>query len=301
MALVGILLIALALVLADPVNFARLRHGLGNRALATRFIRIVPGALNASDGAANEREIVPTITKVLRGVDPSFASLEDALRGFGYAKPMLILCCESAKILAAFGLAVTAGCYARRWGVQIAWASGALVFLLSIAAVTHFVLGAVRSRRRQLNRELIASVDFLTVFLQGGQSLEQAFRALAEVAGPALPALGTIQRGLVADMDNGVSFERALDRWASSIGSETAQILATFFKETLLHGTELVPQLRRFSVDLLERRLVAARENIGRKSAQLTMVMVVFFLPAILLFMGGPAFAGLISGLRSMR
>lgn len=61
------------------------------------------------------------------------------------------------------------------------------------------------------------------------------------------------------------------------------------FIDSLVHGTELVPHLRQFSTDLVEQRIAGARASIGVKSSQLTVVMVLFFLPAILVFLTAPA------------
>jgi len=301
MSVIGILLIMLALALGD---WAQLRSLLGrwrHRGLSRRFGRLVSRGADAARDERADGEGLLGAVRLLRRIDPTFPPTEDALRGLGFASLQLALAVEGAKMIVALALGVSAALLVGPRTPHLAWIAGFIVFFLGVMGLTLLIKRVVRNRRRQLGRELITGVDLLTIFLEGGQSLEQAFRALGDVAGPALPALAGIQRALIGDLESGVPFEKALDRWATGIGSEPAQVLSALFKETLLHGTELVPQLRRFSTDLLERRLIAARESIGRKSAQLTMVMVAFFLPAILLFIGGPAFVGLISGLKAMR
>jgi tight adherence protein C len=58
-----------------------------------------------------------------------------------------------------------------------------------------------------------------------------------------------------------------------------------------------VPHLRQFSLELIEQRIANARASIGVKSSQLTVVMVVFFLPAILAFIAAPAVTGVLAAL----
>jgi tight adherence protein C len=299
--IIGILLILLALALSHPAHNL-LPFGMWKRgALARRLGRLVPRSIDSRQELKKEDDANAVIFRILSVVDPSFSQMEKAVRGLGYTDPKITIAVECAKVALGITLALAAGFVGARWGIRIACAAGLFSFLVSLVSVTQIMSGILRRRSRRLARELIAGVDLLTIFLEGGQSLEQAFRALAEVAGSALPALAVVQRTLISDIENGVSFERGLDRWAASLGTESAGFLATLFKETLLHGTELVPQLRRFVVDLQEKRLLTAKERIGKKSAQLTMVMVAFFLPAILIFTGGPAFVGLISALGKMQ
>jgi tight adherence protein C len=121
------------------------------------------------------------------------------------------------------------------------------------------------------------------------------------VSSRATPLLEGAQRRLVADFDNGIPYEKALDAWAKNLGVGYADSLTSLFVQSLVHGSELAPQLRRFSVDLAERRVMAARESIGSKSARLTIVMVVFFLPAILAFIAAPPFVSVIGHLGGMK
>ena len=87
----------------------------------------------------------------------------------------------------------------------------------------------------------------------------------------------------------GAPYDTALEKWGQRIGLEESRELAAMFKQSLVHGTELSSSLRRFANDLSERRLMSARESVGKKSAQLTVVMVMFFLPALIILLGGPA------------
>ena len=130
-----------------------------------------------------------------------------------------------------------------------------------------------------------------------GQSLDQTFRSFCEICGQALPYLASIQRTLVSDIDNGVAYEKAIERWADNLGIDEARQLSVLFIDSLVHGTELVPHLRQFSADLVEQRISGARAAIGVKSSQLTVVMVLFFLPAILAFLTAPAFTAVATAL----
>src|SRR6185503_17631548 len=148
------------------------------------------------------------------------------------------------------------------------------------------------NRRARVRKELAFGIEMLCIFLEGGQSLDQAFRSFADVCGEALPHIAVIQRRLIAELNNGVPYEKAIEHWAESLSADEAKPLAALFVDSLVHGTELVPHLRQFSVELVEQRIATLRAGIGVKSSQLTVVMVVFFLPAILAFVTAPAISG---------
>ena len=153
------------------------------------------------------------------------------------------------------------------------------------------------NRRRLIRRELILGIEIFCIFLEGGQSLDQTFRSFYEICGKALPHLAHIQQILIADIDNGLSYEKAIAHWAENLAIDEARELSILFTDSLVHGTELVPHLRQFSADLVDQRIAGARASIGVKSSQLTVVMVLFFLPAILTFLTAPAFTAVASAL----
>jgi len=90
----------------------------------------------------------------------------------------------------------------------------------------------------------------LCVFHEGGQSLDQAFRFFLDMCSQALPRIASVQRILVADINNGVSYEKAIQRWVDNISVEEVRPLSSLFIDSLTHGTELVPHLRQFANDL---------------------------------------------------
>jgi tight adherence protein C len=144
-------------------------------------------------------------------------------------------------------------------------------------------------------------VELLSISLEGGQTLDQALRGFIEICGPVLPNIASAQRTLVSDLNMGIAYERAIARWAENLGIDEAKPLAALFVDSLIHGTELVSHLKQISADLVEQRILTARASIGVRSAQLTAIMVVFFLPAILVFVAAPAGAALMGALVGTR
>ena len=105
---------------------------------------------------------------------------------------------------------------------------------------------------------------------------------------------------LVHDIDTGMTYDNALTRWSRRLGVEEARELAAMFRQSLIHGAPLGDTLRSYSSDLRERRMTEAREIAGKISVRMTLVMVLCFLPALMILIGGPAVNAIVGGLTGM-
>jgi tight adherence protein C len=286
-----------AFLFAAALILAQLRSAT-NRSY-TRMIRLVPPATQHEDAAASEVRSLATLRRFLNVIDPTFGNIEPMLRSLGVTSSQWLMTIQGGRIAGAL--------FAAFLSVQLAsvlvrypfvrYVLPALVFVSFMVGVNKLIRSASLNRHRLIRRELTLGIEIFCIFLEGGQSLDQTFRSFCEICGQALPYLASIQRTLIADIDNGVAYEKAIERWADHLGIEEAKQLSVLFIDSLVHGTELVPHMRQFSADLVEQRILGARASIGVKSSQLTVVMVLFFLPAILAFLTAPAFTAVATAL----
>jgi tight adherence protein C len=164
-------------------------------------------------------------------------------------------------------------------------AAGGLVYVGA-----KFVLRWLASRRqRRIGAELPFVLDVLLLMLESGVSLDQCFRSLAQADSGGMPHNRQSMRILVEDLQRGMGYDQALDRWAERLGVNGVREVASLFKQTLLYGTELGPALREFVREFSDRRVSTARESIGRKTTQMTIVMIVFLMPALFIVLAAPA------------
>jgi tight adherence protein C len=178
-------------------------------------------------------------------------------------------------------------------GPYMPWAAAGGTYILSKR-----VLGwSAARRRRKVEAELPFTLDVLQMMLEAGVSLDQSFRTFVQLKGRAAPIVSSALAALVADLDRGMPHEAALDRWAERLGVNGSRELVALFKRNLAHGSELSGALASLARDFSDKRVSGARETVGRKTAQVTVVMVVFFMPALFLILAGPAFVTLMSTL----
>lgn len=166
------------------------------------------------------------------------------------------------------------------------------------AAIVMFVLSRswlkmrAKSRQAVLTREFAFVLDLFVLSFESGLSLDQAVRHVANAAKAPAPESTVTLKRLISELDSGAPYDEALKRWGERVGLEESKDLGGLFRQSLQHGSELAPAIRRYREEIAEKRISKAREEVGRKTAQLTVVMVVFFLPALLMVIAGPAMVG---------
>ena len=161
-------------------------------------------------------------------------------------------------------------------------------------------LGVYADRRAAtIRRELPPVLDIMLMALDAGVSIDQCMRYVASVVPGTAPVTGEVLRRHIADIDAGMPYDAALDRLGQRLGLDEGQDLAATIKQALFQGGELGTTLRRFSADLSDKRMATAREQVGRKAPQLTLVMIVFFMPVLLIVLAGPAVVTLTGALKS--
>jgi tight adherence protein C len=145
------------------------------------------------------------------------------------------------------------------------------------------------ARSRILRSELPPVVDMLLMVLQCGVSIDQSLRHVAGMLERSAPVTGAVLARYVADVDGGMPYDQAFERLGRRLGSDEGHDLANLIRQALLQGGEIMGPLERLGKEVAEKRLAAARAQIGRKSIYLTMVMLGFFMPVLLVTLAGPA------------
>jgi len=175
-----------------------------------------------------------------------------------------------------------------------------LTFFVSRAFVILIKLKAER-RERLLRRELPPVVDILLMVLNSGISIDQSLRYATGMLERTAPLSTAVLKRYVADVDSGVPFETAFERMGQRFAIDEGYDLAHLIKQSLLQGGEIMASLESFGAELADKRVAAAREQIGRKSVLLTLVMLAFFMPVLMITLGGPAVSQIMLTLKTAK
>jgi tight adherence protein C len=144
-------------------------------------------------------------------------------------------------------------------------------------------------RQRAIRRELPYVLDLLLMVLESGVSVDQALHHVTGQIARVAPISSSILTRYIADTEEGMPYDKALDKLAQRLAISEGRDFAGLLKQNLFQGGELSQPLHRLASDIGETRLAHAREQMGRKSVQLTIVMLAFFMPVLFIALAGPA------------
>lgn len=155
-------------------------------------------------------------------------------------------------------------------------------------------------RARAITAEFPFLLDLMLMMLESGISLDQCFRSIARDESIAVPNHARLIAMLVADLDRGMRYDLALDRWAARVAVSGAKELAALFRQALFQGVELAPALREFVREFTQRRVARAREAMGGITVRMVVLMILFFMPALFVVLGGPPVVAIFDTLKGV-
>lgn len=153
--------------------------------------------------------------------------------------------------------------------------------------------GRVSAVVREIDRALPDMLDSLVLALDAGMDLEGAIRRL-------VPKLkGAIREEwdqVLAELDTGFSLPQTLQRLQGRARSQELGELVSLIQQSRRLGVGLSAALRERAEEMRVRRRLKASEAAQRAPLKMTIPLVLFFLPALMLVFLGPAILTFMSG-----
>ncbi len=151
------------------------------------------------------------------------------------------------------------------------------------------VKNAIQKRQEEMTLSFPDSLDLLVICVEAGLSIEAAFgRVTAEIAEQA-PVL-SLELGLTsAELALLGDRRQAYANFAERTALPAAKSLATALIQSEKYGTQVGVALKILAQENRDDRMAKAEKKGGALPAQLTVPMIVFFLPVLLLVIIGPA------------
>lgn len=150
------------------------------------------------------------------------------------------------------------------------------------------------ARQRRMKNEVPLFVHLLVLLFEAGLSTRQAIASLVREGGGVLPELGqefeTVLRALEAGGDTAEVLKN-LDR---TMAVEDLGSVLAVLRQVDRYGGEIRSPLLE-ALDVMEQRHeIDLREQVNLMAGRMTIVMVLFFFPALLIFVAGPAFVSIV-------
>ncbi len=178
-----------------------------------------------------------------------------------------------------------------------------LILLLASAAVLSFlaprwILRAVAAaRQRRIKSEVPLLIHLLVLLFEAGLSIRQALSSLVREGGGVLPELGREIEIVIRQLDAGAETGEALKNLSDGLAVEDLTTVLATLRQVDRYGGEVREPLLEVLDVIEERRSLDLRERVNHMSGRMTVVMVLFFFPALMIFVAGPAFLSILRAL----
>lgn len=152
---------------------------------------------------------------------------------------------------------------------------------------------AAKHRQQAIAKEVSTFIPLLRILFESGMAVEQSLRVLGSEAQRLLPHLTHELRLILARVDSGLELGEELGKTARVLEVDEFTDTCIILQQLIQQGGGAMKSLLALKQLLDDRRLTRLQEYISKMSAKMSVVMMVFLFPALLIVLGGPAFIGI--------
>lgn len=192
------------------------------------------------------------------------------------------------------------GSAAQHNGLSEALLHAMFAFALSFVGLRYALRWRAASRRKALRRELVPLLHLLRMLLDAGLSLEHALRVAVEQATDLIPNFAVELERVLVRLAAGQDRGEALARMAELLDIVEVSDMVAMLRQVTRFGGNIRDSLASYTKLLEDRQLSELREYVSKLSAKMTVVMMIFMFPALIVFIAGPGFLGLGKALSNM-
>ncbi|MFN3212652.1 MAG: type II secretion system F family protein [Henriciella sp.] len=176
-------------------------------------------------------------------------------------------------------------------GLSPAMKYGSIIFGLAAGfyAPNLYVGNIAQKRQQSLMRAFPDALDMMLICVESGMSIEMAFAKVGAEIGTASAELAEELQLTTAELSYLQERRMAYENLARRTGHEGVKAVTMALTQAERYGTPLGDALRVMSKENREMRMSAAEKKAAALPAQLTVPMIIFFLPVLFLVVLGPA------------
>lgn len=173
------------------------------------------------------------------------------------------------------------------------WIAPAVALGIGYLLPKRVLAAAAKYRQQRIAREIATFIPLLRILFESGMAVEQSLRVLGNDAQRLLPSLTHELRLILARVDSGLELGEELGKTARLLEVDEFTDTCIILQQLIQQGGGAMKSLLALKQLLDDRRLTRLQEYISKMSAKMSVVMMVFLFPALLIVLGGPAFIGI--------
>ena len=174
-----------------------------------------------------------------------------------------------------------------------AWIAPLIALGVGYLLPKRVLAAAAKYRQQRIAKEISTFIPLLRILFESGMAIEQSLRVLGNEAQRLLPSLTHELRLILARVDSGLELSEELGKTARLLEVDEFTDTCIILQQLIQQGGGAMKSLLTLKQLLDDRRLTNLQEYISKMSAKMSVVMMVFLFPALLIVLGGPAFIGI--------
>jgi tight adherence protein C len=152
-----------------------------------------------------------------------------------------------------------------------------------------FLSNTIAKRKKSMERAYPNALDLMLICAESGMSIEMAVRKVAQEIGTESIPMAEELTLLAAEMSYLADRRTAYENFGLRTGLESIRALVTVLVQSERYGTPLGTALRVLAQESRDQRMTAAEKKAAALPPQLTVPMVLFFLPGLFVAIMTPA------------
>jgi len=152
---------------------------------------------------------------------------------------------------------------------------------------------AAARRQKTIAVEISTFIPLLRILFESGMAVEQALRVLSIEAQKLLPELTSELRLILSRVDSGLELGQELNKTAVMLAVDEFTDTCVILQQLIHQGGGAMKSLLALKQLLDDRRLTRLQEYISKMSAKMSVVMMLFLFPALLIVLAGPGFTAI--------
>ena len=177
---------------------------------------------------------------------------------------------------------------------------GAVAVILGFLIPRWVLRAAATARTERLRGESSLFVHLLIMMFEAGLSTRQALASIAQDGPRVLPAMGADLAAMVRQLDAGGELADVFGAYTKAMDISELSTVFGILRQVDRYGGEIRQPLQEAQEIIEERRNLTLRERVNKMSGRMTVAMVMFFFPALLIFVGAPATVAMLKVLGNM-
>ncbi|WP_372860673.1 type II secretion system F family protein [Spongiibacter sp.] len=240
--------------------------------------------------------------RMLREENTHIASLSQLLRRAGLFTTQEQLRTLSISLTFCIATGLTAGAYAAIRGLPISQILGAtlVTFVVSVFLAYKLLKNNAEERQAALEKESMMLIQTTRMLWRVGLSLPKSLGIICEQLAELSPTCSKELSLAANKIESGQSQEEALYELINSCSAEGFKEYLIVIRQQSVTGGSIDKSLDELYKLLQTRRRLGLQEQVNKLSGKMSLVMMIFLFPALLLFVAAPGLFSMVQSLNTL-